>query len=154
MGKNLPIVIRERFNSLQARLPAVARFVLLIFRLQMLKITLHDSSRELRFKLEGKLSGAWVGELQQCWHTAASTTVGRCTVIDLGEVDFVDPGGQSLLAEMHRDGVRLVARTPLIQSLVEEICGAPCCATVEEKPAHSHDAFVSTDTTGPDPRTL
>ena len=64
----------------------------------MLKITLHDSSRELRFKLEGKLSGPWVGELQQCWRTAASATSGRSTVVDLGEVDFVDCDGQSLLA--------------------------------------------------------
>jgi ABC-type transporter Mla MlaB component len=120
----------------------------------MLKITLHDSSRELRFKLEGKLNGPWVRELQQCWQTAASTTVGRSTVLDLGDVDFVDPAGQSLLAEMHRDGVRLLARTPLIQSLVEEVCGAPCCGTVEEKRAYCHDAFASTDTTGRDPRPL
>ena len=120
----------------------------------MLKITLHDSSRELSFKLEGKLSGPWVGELQQCWQTAASTTVGRSTVIDLGEVDFVDPAGQLLLAEMHREGVRLLALTPLIQSLVEEVSGAACCGTVEEKRVHSHDAIASTDTTGSDPRAL
>ena len=61
----------------------------------MLKITLHDSSDELRFKLEGKLSGPWVGELRQCWQTAASTTHGRNTILDLREVDFVDPEGQS-----------------------------------------------------------
>jgi hypothetical protein len=120
----------------------------------MLKITLHDSSRELRFKLEGKLSGPWVRELQQCWHTAASATQGRCTVVDLEEVDFVDPDGQLLLAEMHGRGVRLVACTPLIRSLVEEVCGAPCCGTFEEKPAQSHDAFLRTDPTGPDPRAL
>ena len=68
----------------------------------MLKITLHDSSEELRFKLEGKLAGLWVGELQQCWRTASSTTQGRNTIVDLRDVDFVDPEGQSLLAEMYR----------------------------------------------------
>ena len=120
----------------------------------MLKITLHDSSRELRFKLEGKLSGPWVGELQQCWRTAASATSGRSTVVDLGEVDFVDCDGQSLLAEIHNEGVRLLARTPLIRSLVEEVCGTPCCGTVEGKRAHCHDALVRTDTTRPDPRAL
>jgi ABC-type transporter Mla MlaB component len=119
----------------------------------MLKITLHDSSRELRFKLEGKLSGPWVRELQQCWQTAASTTLGRSTVLDMGDVDFVDPAGQSLLAEMHRHGVRLLARTPLIQSLVEEVSGGVCCGTVEEKRA-GHDDFRRNDTTGPDPRAL
>jgi hypothetical protein len=152
--KRRGIVICDGFNSLQASLQALAWFVPLILRLLMLKITLHDSSQELRFKLEGKLSGPWVRELHQCWQTAASTTRGRSTVIDLGEVDFVDPEGQSLLADMHRNGVRLLALTPLIQSLVGEVCGGGCCGTVEEKRPHSHDAFVSTDTTGRNPRAL
>jgi ABC-type transporter Mla MlaB component len=120
----------------------------------MLKITLHDSLQELRLKLEGKLAGLWVGELQQCWRTAASTTQGRNTVVDLGEVDFVDPEGQSLLAEMYRQGVRLVAATPLIQALVREISGRPGCATVEEKPARRSHALTSPDTAGRDPRAL
>lgn len=114
----------------------------------MLKITLHDSSRELRFKLEGRISGPWVGELQQCWHTASSAAQGRSTVVDLGEVDFVDSEGQSLLSEMHRHGVRLLACTPLIRSLV------PCCGTVEEKPAQSRDALARNDISGSNPRAL
>jgi len=120
----------------------------------MLRITLHDSSRELRFKLEGKLSGPWVRELRQCWLTADSASQGRGTVVDLQDIDFVDSEGQALLAEMHRHGVRLVACTPLIRSLVEEVCGAPCCGTVEEKRAHAHDAFLRSHTTGPDSRAV
>jgi hypothetical protein len=124
----------------------------------MLKITVHDSSRELRFKLEGRLSGPWVRELQLCWQTAASSTptksMGRRTVMDLGEVDFVDSAGQSLLAEMHRNGVRLLALTPLIESLVEEVSGAPCCGTVEEKRARNHDDLLRTGTAGLNPRAL
>ena len=120
----------------------------------VLKITLHDSSHELRFKLEGRLSGPWVRELQQCWQTAASTVRDRRTVLDLGEVDFVDPEGQSLLAEMHRGGVRLLATTPLIESLVEEVCGDSCCGSVEEKRAHSHDAFRRNATHRLDSRAL
>ena len=120
----------------------------------MLKITLHDSAEELRLKLEGKLAGLWVGELRQCWRTAASTTQGRNTVVDLRDVDFVDPEGQSLLGEMHRQGVRLVAVTPLIQALIQEISGPPGCATVEEKPARRSHALTSPDTAGRDPRSL
>ena len=120
----------------------------------MLKITLHDSAEELRLKLEGKLAGLWVGELHQCWRTAASTTQGRNTIVDLREVDFVDPEGHSLLAEMYRQGVRLVAVTPLIQALVQEISGQPCCVTVEEKPARRSHAFASPDTARRDPRSL
>jgi hypothetical protein len=90
--------------------------------LRMLKITLHDSASELRFKLEGRLSGPWVKELRQCWQTAQSTTRDRRTVLDLGELDFVDPEGQSLLEDMHRHGVQLAAMTPFIRAIVEEIC--------------------------------
>jgi len=120
----------------------------------MLKITLHDSSEELRLKLEGKLAGLWVGELQQCWRTASSTTQGRNTIVDLREVDFVDPEGQSLLAEMYRQGVRLVAVTPLMQALVQEISGQEGCVTVEEKPARRSHALTNPDTTGRHPRAL
>jgi hypothetical protein len=120
----------------------------------MLKITLHDSSEELRLKLEGKLGGPWVGELRQCWRTAASTTHNRHTVLDLRDVDFVDPEGQALLEEMHRQGVRLLAVTPLIQALILEISRQPGCATVEEKPARRSHALASPDTAGRDPRSL
>jgi anti-anti-sigma regulatory factor len=96
----------------------------------MLKITLHDSAPEFRLTLEGRLSGLWVQELEQCWKTASSTTRGRKTILDLGEVDFVDPAGESLLARMHAQGVELVAVTPLIRAVLQEICHAPACGTV------------------------
>ena len=96
----------------------------------MLKITIHDSAGEFLLKIEGRLSGLWVQELEQCWRTAASTTQGRRTVLDLGEVDFVDPAGESLLARMHAEGVELVAVTPLIRSLLQEICRSPACGRV------------------------
>jgi anti-anti-sigma regulatory factor len=96
----------------------------------MLKITLHDSAREFRLKLEGRLSGPWVNELEQCWKTASSTTHDRKTVLDLGEVDFVDPQGESLLARMHAAGVELEAVTPLIRAVLREICRTPACGRV------------------------
>ena len=96
----------------------------------MLKITLHDSAREFRLTLEGRLSGPWVHELEQCWQTASSTTHGRKAVLDLGEVDFIDPAGESLLARLHAQGVELVAVTPLICTLLQEICRPPACGTV------------------------
>jgi hypothetical protein len=111
----------------------------------MLKITLHDSSTEFRLRLEGKLAGPWVTELRQCWQTASSTTAGRQTVLDLRDVDFVDGEGQKLLAEMYLRQVELQAATPLIQSMVEEICRAAGCATVEEQSAGRSDAFVCSD---------
>jgi anti-anti-sigma regulatory factor len=118
----------------------------------MLKITLHDSARELRFKLEGKLSGLWVQELKQSWKTAASTTEGRSTVVDLTDVDFVDDEGESLLTSMHQEGVRLIADTPMIRAMVDEVCGRQRCATVEGK-LRPH-ALLRAQTSGSDPSAL
>jgi hypothetical protein len=120
----------------------------------MLKITIHDSASEFRIRLEGRLSGPWVGELRQCWRTAASTTGGRTTVLDLREVDFVCPDGQQLVSEMHREGVRLMATTPLIQAMIEEISRTSGCGTVEEELAPRPDAVLRTPTPGHHPRTL
>lgn len=110
----------------------------------MLKITLHDSAGELRFRLEGRLSGAWVDELRQCWLTAQSTTGKRKTILDLGEVDYVDADGQALLHDMHQHGVVLKAVTPLIRQLIQEIEQPERCARVEEAPAKHSDALIST----------
>jgi len=113
----------------------------------MLKITILDSAAELRFRLEGRLCGAWVGELRQCWHTASSTLSGRNAVLDLHEVDFIDPDGQRLLSQMHDEGVQIVAETPLIRSIVDEVCKQFQCGTVERMAAPA-DVFHSTRTTG------
>ena len=111
----------------------------------MLKITLHDSPAELRFRLEGRLSGAWVGELRQCWLTAQSTVRSRKTTLDLGEVDYVDADGQSLLTDMFQHGVALKAVTPLIRELVQEIERNCRCVRVEGAPAQHSDVLASND---------
>ncbi|MBS1858954.1 MAG: anti-sigma factor antagonist [Acidobacteria bacterium] len=96
----------------------------------MLKITLHDTAGEFRLTLEGRLAGAWVRELELCWRTASSTTSGRQTVVDLSDVDFVDQAGQELLTQMHSAKVELVGQTPLICSMLDEVCRSGHCARV------------------------
>jgi len=111
----------------------------------MLKITLHDSAGELRFRLEGRLSGAWVDELRQCWLTAQSTIRSRKATLDLGEVDYVDANGQALLSELHQHGVVLKAISPLIREMIQEIERPKRCARVEEASSKHSDDLVSTD---------
>jgi anti-anti-sigma regulatory factor len=119
----------------------------------MLKITLHDYQASLLFVLEGRLCGPWVGELRQCWQTAASTLHSRTATVDLKEVDFVDGEGQALLAEMQKAGVRLRAGSPLIRALLPRECAIrgdqSGCATVEEKPARQRHACPHSDVTKP-----
>jgi hypothetical protein len=120
----------------------------------MLKITLLDSAEEFRFRLEGKLSGPWVAELHQCWVTASSTTAGRRTVVDLDDVEFVDARGEELLSDMSEEGVLLLASTPFMRSVVEQIAASAGYGRVEEKPARSVNALLRSDPSGPHSRTL
>src|SRR5262249_18697868 len=103
----------------------------------MLRITLHDTASELRLKLEGRLAGPWVGELEQCWRTASSTTGNRRTVVDLADVDFVDQPGEKVLSRMHAEGVELVGETPLICTMLRELCESVRCARVKGRAGSS-----------------
>lgn len=121
----------------------------------MLKITLHDSAGEFRFRLEGKLSGPWVGELRQCWETASSTTGGRSTVVDLREVDFVDAPGEELLSDMIRRSVKLQVSTPFMQSVIDGIASRAGYDTVKDKALPSSaDAVLRTDSSRSHSRAL
>jgi hypothetical protein len=90
----------------------------------MLKITLHEAAGPLRIELEGRLAGAWVCELEHCWHTAQASHPNRTLMVDLRGVTWIDHAGRYLLQLMHRDGVRLVASTLLLQDILDHITGS------------------------------
>jgi hypothetical protein len=66
----------------------------------------------------------------------------------------VDAEGQTLLADMVRQGVHLKAVTPLIRSLVAEIERAAQYDTVEESPSQRSDVLVSSDPSKRNPGAL
>jgi hypothetical protein len=90
----------------------------------MLKITLHDAAGQLRLELEGRLAGAWVGEVEQCWHTAKASYPDRKLSIDLTGVIFIDRAGRYLLRLMDRDGVSLVASGLMVQDILDRVPGS------------------------------
>lgn len=89
----------------------------------MFRITAENSADRFLLKLEGRLSGAWVEELEICWRAAAKTQDGRLIWVDLSDVDAVDAAGRYLLALMHDAGVRFIAKNCLMSELVREITG-------------------------------
>jgi anti-anti-sigma regulatory factor len=89
----------------------------------MLKITMLDAGDRVRLELEGKLSGAWVPELEECWRTSNAALGGRQLWVDLSDVEAVDAAGRYLLALMHASGVRFIASGCLMGPLVREITG-------------------------------
>src|SRR5437879_13583254 len=73
------------------------------------RITIEQEATTTMFKVEGKLAGPWVAELEQCWRAAMNTTGGRSVRVHLRAVSFLDAAGKALLAEMHRHRAELVA---------------------------------------------
>ena len=90
----------------------------------MLRITVDDRGSTIHLKLEGRLAGVWVTELERCWRPYSDGFPGRNLVVDLTSTDFVDLAGKYLLALMHQRGATFAARTPLMKDLVAEITGA------------------------------
>jgi hypothetical protein len=90
----------------------------------MLKITFHDVTGQPCLELEGRLAGAWVCELEHCWHTAKASHPNRTLSVDLTGVTFIAQAGRYLLQWMHRDGVRLVRSGLLLQDLWDHLRGS------------------------------
>jgi anti-anti-sigma regulatory factor len=90
----------------------------------MLKITLHDATAQPCLELEGRLAGAWVCELEHCWHAAQAGHQNRTLAVDLTGVTFIDQAGRYLLQLMHRDGVSLVGSGLMLQDILDYIRGS------------------------------
>lgn len=91
----------------------------------MLRITLHDNSTGFRLRLEGRLAGPWVREVELCWQTAEPVIRNRALIVDLRDVDFVDAAGEQLLAAMHQHGAEFLAASAMTKHLVRQITGEP-----------------------------
>lgn len=92
----------------------------------MLRITTEKNDGRTRFRLEGKLKGEWVGELERCWIYTRNARPEMEFSIDLSNVDFVDESGNALLTHMASQGARLEARSNLMMSsLVQDIVHSP-----------------------------
>jgi ABC-type transporter Mla MlaB component len=67
----------------------------------MLRITANDSPRVLTLRLEGRLEGSWVHELEQCWRSLLRGTRQSAVYVALTGVTHVDAAGKARLTEMH-----------------------------------------------------
>jgi anti-anti-sigma regulatory factor len=74
----------------------------------MLKITMHETPREIILKLEGSLSGAWVSELEDAWRAAVLDGTSRAVCVDLSAVVGIDAAGRYLLLLIHERGVKMI----------------------------------------------
>src|SRR5579863_1736456 len=87
----------------------------------MLRITTETKRGRLTLYIEGRLTGPWVGALEQCWRELSARGERHKFYIDLCGVSFIDNAGKVLLKEMHRQGGELIAEGCLNQAIVNEI---------------------------------
>jgi anti-anti-sigma regulatory factor len=87
----------------------------------MLKITVQNGSRPTTIKLEGKLSGPWVSELERAWDRLNAGKPDRTVTVDLSDVTFIDSAGKNLLSSLVDSGVQLRAAHLMTNYIVERI---------------------------------
>jgi anti-anti-sigma regulatory factor len=87
----------------------------------MLRITATDKPRVLTFRLEGRLEGPWVGELEQCWRNVLNGASPPTVCIDLMDVTYIDAAGSARLAEMSKQGAKFIAGDCVTKAIVAEI---------------------------------
>lgn len=84
----------------------------------VLKIVWVPTSEPPLLKLEGKIAGPWLEELEQVWNNIKWTAAHP--IVDLTEVTLITRAARHLLARMLRHGAVLQV-TPLMQATVERI---------------------------------
>jgi anti-anti-sigma regulatory factor len=87
----------------------------------MLKITLEQNSRSTSLRVEGRLTGPWVHELERLWRAASPDSADGRVAVDLTDVTFVGEEGKALLEAMHAEGAKLKATGCVTKQLLAEI---------------------------------
>jgi ABC-type transporter Mla MlaB component len=84
-------------------------------------IETREAGNTVTFRVQGRLAGAGVATLEECWRTARRYPRGKFAV-DLTAVTYIDQAGSVLLQLMDRERVAFVT-TGLMTEQVNEMLG-------------------------------
>ena len=87
----------------------------------MLRITTTRRRGRVLLTIEGRLAGASISALQDCWRELRANSPSVAFSVDLCAVSFIDEAGKVLLKDIHHQGGELVANGCLNQAIVREI---------------------------------
>ena len=87
----------------------------------MLRITIAETSTEQRWTVEGRLVHPWISELKSTWARTRAARRKRGCVVDLAGVTFIDHDGEKVLAELSKQGAKLIATGCYTQYVVDNI---------------------------------
>jgi hypothetical protein len=87
----------------------------------MLRITVQEDPRTVAIKLEGKVVGSWVGEVDRAWRSLESSWGSKKFSLDLRGVSFVDSEGRRLMRTIYeKTGAAFLTNSPLTAYFAEE----------------------------------
>ena len=102
----------------------------------MLRITTQDDPRVVTLRVEGRLIGPWVAELEKCWRSVLASASGAMLRVDLSGVTFIDAAGKAVMDTLQtitfseKDGKTTVkVNVKVVKSTPE---AAPYIAGMEE----------------------
>ena len=73
-------------------------------------------------KLEGRIAGPWVAELDRLWEETAPDLLQRKLSLDLRETTYADAGGIRILKTIScQPGALILSDTPWTKYLAEEV---------------------------------
>ena len=87
-----------------------------------LRVTVHEDDESMVLKLEGRLTGPFVAELDHLWQQTSGTRSGRKIALDLRETTYADASGIQTLRSIYREtGAAILSGTPWTQYLADEV---------------------------------
>ena len=90
-------------------------------KVTMLRISTETKRARTVVTVEGRVAGASVATVEQCWRELYAASPKQKFIINLCGVSYIDNAGKILLREMHRLGAELQAEGCLNQAIVDEI---------------------------------
>lgn|SRR5512146_2794089 len=87
----------------------------------MFRATVQHHKDLVTLRVEGRLSGPCLAELEQCWNQICAANGKHRVVVDLKEVTFVSSQGKQLLERLCRAGAQLTGDGLMTRALVEQI---------------------------------
>jgi len=91
----------------------------------MLQIDVEDcAGTGLLFSLKGELSGASAVELMTRWQESRRVCPDKILTIDMSSVCAMDDLGQEAIYALAHDGVRFLARGPMLGHVIDLVCKA------------------------------
>ena len=87
----------------------------------MLKITVEENPEKTRIKVEGRLAGPYVQELDRTWRTIQPGLSTKTLSVDLCGMTGADEAGKQLLAEIYSAShAEFIARSVLTEFYAEQ----------------------------------